>query len=148
MEKADPSRARPLVFTPHLAPMNRGILCTVYIPLSAEWKSAPASPLPPRPPSDRIKETSARIRALYAEFYRDEPFVRVLPEGVLPATGRVRLSNFCDISVSVDQNGENLIAISAIDNMVKGAAGQAVQNMNILSGFDEGLGLDAIPALF
>jgi N-acetyl-gamma-glutamyl-phosphate reductase len=147
MEKIDPAAPRPLVFTPRLAPMNRGILCAVYIPLSDAWKRRPAATAP-RPPSDRIKETTARIQALYTDFYKDEPFARVLPEGGLPATGRVRHSNFCDISVRVDQNGANLIAMSAIDNMVKGAAGQAVQNMNILFGFNEDCGLDMIPALF
>jgi N-acetyl-gamma-glutamyl-phosphate reductase len=74
--------------------------------------------------------------------------VRVLPAGLFAATNRVRQSNYCDISVNVDLNGSTLIAASAIDNMVKGAAGQAVQNMNILFGFDEKAGLQAIPALF
>jgi N-acetyl-gamma-glutamyl-phosphate reductase len=91
---------------------------------------------------------AAEIRELYAEFYRNEPFVRVLREGVFAATNRVRQSNFCDISVHIDQGGTTLIIISAIDNMVKGAAGQAIQNMNILMGFDEDAGLKAIPALF
>jgi N-acetyl-gamma-glutamyl-phosphate reductase len=148
MEGIDPAAPRPLVFTPRLAPMNRGILCAVYIPLSDAWKCGPADPAPPRPPSDRIKETALRIQALYTDFYDAEPFVRVLPEGTLPATGRVRHSNFCDISVRVDQNGATLIAMSAIDNMVKGAAGQAVQDMNIIFGFAEDCGLSMIPALF
>jgi N-acetyl-gamma-glutamyl-phosphate reductase len=66
----------------------------------------------------------------------------------MPATGRVRQSNFCDISVNMDQWGSTLIVITAIDNIVKGAAGQAVQNMNILMGWDETEGLEAVPALF
>jgi N-acetyl-gamma-glutamyl-phosphate reductase len=148
MESIDPSGARPLVFTPHLAPMNRGILSTVYIPLSDKWKCGPLSRSQPHPPSDEIIEKAAHIHRLYADFYRHEKFVRVLPPGVFPATGRVRHSNFCDVSVHIDQNGAYLIAISAIDNMVKGAAGQAVQNMNVIFGFDEDCGLDAPPALF
>lgn len=148
MEGIPPSSARPLIFTPRLAPMNRGILSTVYIPLSAEWRCGPPETSQPRPPSDAILEKTARIHDLYADFYREERFVRVLPPGVFPATGRVRSSNFCDVSVHIDQNGLYLIAISAIDNMVKGAAGQAVQNMNIIFGFDEAAGLDALPAPF
>jgi len=66
----------------------------------------------------------------------------------MPATARVRQSNFCDVSVNLDQRGSTLIVITAIDNMVKGAAGQAVQNMNIVMGFGETEGLDTIPALF
>jgi N-acetyl-gamma-glutamyl-phosphate reductase len=74
--------------------------------------------------------------------------VRILPSGITAATNRVRQSNYCDISVHLDLSGSTLIIASAIDNMVKGAAGQAVQNMNILFGFDEKTGLEAIPALF
>jgi len=139
--------APPLIFTPHLAPMNRGILSTIYIPLKGEWR-APAAVGAPRPPSKEIAAKTAEIRELYAAFFRDEPFVRVLPAGVMPSTGRVRQSNFCDISVNMDQGGSTLVIITAIDNMVKGAAGQAVQNMNILFGFDETEGLRAVPALF
>jgi N-acetyl-gamma-glutamyl-phosphate reductase len=148
MEGIPPSSARPLIFTPRLAPMNRGILSTVYIPLSPAWKCGTLERSQPRPPRDDVIEMTARIHELYTDFYRRERFVRVLPPGVFPATGRVRASNFCDISVHIDQNGEHLIAISAIDNMVKGAAGQAVQNMNIIFGFDETSGLDALPAMF
>jgi N-acetyl-gamma-glutamyl-phosphate reductase len=101
-----------------------------------------------RPQSKETEEKLREIRDIYAAFYRDEPFVRMLPPGTAAATGRVRQSNFCDISVHGDQTGTTLIVISAIDNMVKGAAGQAVQNMNILLGFEENAGLGAIPALF
>jgi N-acetyl-gamma-glutamyl-phosphate reductase len=135
-----------VIFTPHLAPMNRGILSTVYIPLAVSWR-VPVTGAP-RPPSKEIEEQTTRIRELYADFYRDEPFVRVLPAGVIAATNRVRQSNFCDISVHLDQSGTTLIIASALDNMVKGAAGQAVQNMNIIFGFDETAGLEATPALF
>jgi N-acetyl-gamma-glutamyl-phosphate reductase len=121
-----------LIFTPHLVPMNRGILSTLYIPLAPEWKA----------------ENPSKIHALYADFYRDEPFVRVLPDGIIAATNRVRQSNFCDISVHLDHRKTTLIVVSAIDNMVKGAAGQAVQNMNIIFGFNERAGLEMIPSLF
>jgi N-acetyl-gamma-glutamyl-phosphate reductase len=135
-----------VIFTPHLAPMNRGILSTIYIPLSEKWRMTPADAA--MPPSKEIEEKAACIRELYADFYRDEPFVRILPAGLTAATNRVRQSNYCDISVHLDLNGSTLIAASAIDNMVKGAAGQAIQNMNILFGFDEKSGLEMIPALF
>lgn len=140
-------QAPAIIFTPHLAPMNRGILSTVYIPLAAEWRLS-VPPAAVRPPSDEIESIATKIRALYTDFYRNEPFVRVLPKGVIAATNRVRQSNYCDISVHVDHNGSTLIICSAIDNMVKGAAGQAVQNMNIIAGIDEETGLGMIPALF
>jgi N-acetyl-gamma-glutamyl-phosphate reductase len=136
-----------LIFTPHLAPMNRGILSTIYIPLADPGRRAPSGTAP-LPPSKEIEEKSREIRDLYAAFYREEPFVRVLPAGTAAASSRVRQSNFCDISVHLDPEGTTLIVVSAIDNMVKGAAGQAVQNMNIVFGFDETAGLSAIPALF
>jgi N-acetyl-gamma-glutamyl-phosphate reductase len=137
-----------LIFTPHLVPMNRGILSTIYIPLADAWRPRGVSAGVPRPPSKEITAKTDEIRTIYADFYRDEPFVRVLPTGVIAATNRVRQSNFCDISVHIDQAGTTLIIVSAIDNMVKGAAGQAVQNMNIIFGYDETAGLEAIPALF
>jgi N-acetyl-gamma-glutamyl-phosphate reductase len=134
-----------LIFTPHLAPVNRGILSTIYIPLAGSWRVTGSMSMPP---SKEIEAKTCEIRELYADFYRDEPFVRVLPAGVTAATNRVRQSNYCDISVHLDLTGSTLIIASAIDNMVKGAAGQAVQNMNILFGFDEKAGLESIPALF
>jgi N-acetyl-gamma-glutamyl-phosphate reductase len=136
-----------VIFTPHLVPMNRGILSTVYIQLAESWRAKVRGPSC-RPPSPEVEEQAGRIRETYAEFYRDEPFVRVLPAGIAAVTGRVRGSNFCDISVHLDAAGSTLIVVSAIDNMVKGAAGQAVQNMNVIFGFDEKAGLEAIPALF
>ncbi|MDR1174606.1 MAG: N-acetyl-gamma-glutamyl-phosphate reductase [Treponema sp.] len=134
-----------LVFTPHLAPMNRGILSTIYIPLK---KDSGIHEGRPRPPAAGTEALAAEIRQLYLDFYRDEPFVRILPAGIYAATNRVRQSNYCDISVHLDHSGSMLIVVSAIDNMVKGAAGQAVQNMNIVMGFEENSGLAAIPALF
>jgi len=138
-----------LIFTPHLAPMNRGILSTIYIPLLKEWQAAgDVSVSAPRLPTKKIEARLAELCQMYAVFYKDEPFVRVLPQGVMASTGRVRQSNFCDISVNMDQGGTTLIVVTAIDNMVKGAAGQAIQNMNVLMGFGETDGLTAIPALF
>ncbi|MDR0389445.1 MAG: N-acetyl-gamma-glutamyl-phosphate reductase [Spirochaetaceae bacterium] len=136
-----------LVFTPHLAPMNRGILSTVYIPLAA-LTAPPGGNSTDLPPSKEILQRADEIRELYAAFYQDEPFVRVLPSGATASTRGVRQSNYCDISVHLDQTGSTLIVVSAIDNMVKGAAGQALQNMNIIFGFDERLGLGAAPAAF
>jgi len=135
-----------LIFTPRLAPLNRGILSLVYIPLTSQWTVTVNDPL--MPTSNEIEAKTAEIRELYVNFYKDEPFIRVLPAGLTAATNRVRQSNFCDISVHLDINGSTLIVTTAIDNMVKGAAGQAVQNMNVLFGLDERAGLEAIPALF
>ncbi|MCL1927192.1 MAG: N-acetyl-gamma-glutamyl-phosphate reductase [Treponema sp.] len=133
----------PLIFTPHLGPLNRGILATVYIPLEHDPVTSST-----RPQSKEIAEKEATARNGYALFYKDEPFVRVLPENAYASTNRVRQSNYCDLSVHLDHTGSVLIVESAIDNMVKGAAGQAVQNMNIICGFDETEGLTALPALF
>jgi len=146
MAAAGNNPAPQLIFTPHLAPLNRGILSTIYIPLSEKWRITPVDAA--MPPSKEIEEKTECIRELYADYYRDEPFVRILPSGFTSATNRVRQSNYCDISVHMDLNGSTLIVVSAIDNMVKGAAGQAIQNMNILFGFDEKSGLEMIPALF
>lgn len=118
-----------VVFTPHLLPMSRGIIATVYAPL--------VKPM-----------TAEEVHALYAEHYRDEPFVRVLPLGSVATTRNVRGSNFCDVSVHVVNGGTLLEMVSAIDNMVKGAAGQAVENMNLLFGFPETAGIDQVPAAF
>jgi len=126
-----------IVFTPHLAPINRGILSTIYIPLAPEYAA-----------TGNVDEKTSDLRKLYADFYKNEPFVRVLPPGVTAATNRVRNSNYCDISVHTDHSGSVLIVVSAIDNMIKGAAGQAIQNMNIIFGIEEKTGLEAIPALF
>lgn len=117
-----------ITFTPHLVPMDRGILSTIY-----------ASPVK--------KTTAGDLVELYNEFYRGEPFVRVLPPGSLPSTSFVRGSNFCDVAPLVDKRTGRIIVVSAIDNLMKGASGQAVQNMNIICGFPETTGLTG-PALF
>lgn len=115
-------------FTPHLVPMDRGILATSYARLAADLS-----------PADLVR--------LFGEFYAGEPFVRVLPQGSFPSTAHVRGANFCDIGVTVDTRTGRVIVVSAIDNLVKGAAGQAVQNMNLMCGFPETMGLDGL-ALF
>ena len=117
------SRNVDVLFTPHLVPMVRGLLATVYIPL--------AKPL-----------TDNQAHALYAARYEDEPFVTVLPQGTMPQTAWVEGSNRAQVGVKVSPDGKTLIAGCAIDNLVKGAAGQAVQAANIALGFDEKAGLD------
>ena len=113
-------------FTPHLIPMNRGILATVYANLNKEYNY------------NEIKE-------IYNEYYNNECFVRLLDEGVYPETRWVKGSNYCDINFKIDSRTNRIVVISAIDNLVKGAAGQAVQNMNIMFGFEETLGLNQVP---
>jgi N-acetyl-gamma-glutamyl-phosphate reductase len=113
-------------FTPHLLPMSRGILSTMYAKL--------LKPV-----------TDTEIDGLYNNFYHDEPFVRLCGAGQFPATQFVRGSNFCDIGFKVDKRNGRVVILSAIDNLVKGAAGQAVQNMNLMCGFPETKGLNIIP---
>ncbi|HMK35967.1 MAG TPA: N-acetyl-gamma-glutamyl-phosphate reductase [Desulfomonilaceae bacterium] len=113
-------------FTPHLIPVSRGMVSTIYAPLK--------------------KDISARlIREAYMERYASEPFVRVLPAGTFPDTSKVRGSNQCHISLELDERTGWVIVMSAIDNLVKGASGEAVQNMNLMMGFDETAGLMGLP---
>ena len=112
----------PITFVPHLAPMDRGILSTVYAQL-------------------REAMTEDSIRSLYEQFYRDEPFVRLVPAGVYPATKLVAHTNYCDIGLKVDARANRLIVMSTIDNLVKGASGQAIQCFNISFGLPETQGL-------
>jgi N-acetyl-gamma-glutamyl-phosphate reductase len=86
-----------------------------------------------------------KIDALYYNQYRNEPFIRLLKEDSFPATQYVRGSNFCDISYKIDHTTNRIIVMSAIDNIVKGASGQAVQNMNLMQGFEETSGLTTVP---
>jgi N-acetyl-gamma-glutamyl-phosphate reductase len=116
-------------FTPHLLPISRGILSTMYAPLSSEISVT----------------TEAEIQDLYEKTYADEPFVRVCPAGAFPATQHVRGSNCCDIGIKVDQRTGRVIVMSAIDNVAKGASGQAVQNMNLMNGFEETCALMGAP---
>jgi N-acetyl-gamma-glutamyl-phosphate reductase len=115
-----------VTFTPHLVPMSRGILGTLYANLTE-----------PRSEKD--------LRELYRKFYQGHPFVRLQPPGALPDTRDVRGSNFCDLALRVDRQGRRVIVLSAIDNLTKGAAGQAVQNFNLMVGFPETTGLDVVP---
>ncbi|MCH5253017.1 MAG: N-acetyl-gamma-glutamyl-phosphate reductase [Lachnospiraceae bacterium] len=117
-----------LNFTPHLIPMNRGILITAY----ASYKEG---------------VTKEQIRQAYEEAYQDEYFVRVLEEGVCPETKWVEGSNFVDVNVKVDERTHRVIMMGAMDNITKGAAGQAVQNMNLLFGLEETEGLKLVPMM-
>jgi N-acetyl-gamma-glutamyl-phosphate reductase len=115
-----------ITFVPHLVPMSRGMLTTIYAGLS-----------------DGVRMSD--VTDCLQSFYRDQPFVRLLDENTLPETRFVRGTNFCDIGCRIDEGNGRLIIVSAIDNLVKGAAGQAVQNMNIMLGFDETAGLNRVP---
>jgi len=110
-------------FTPHLVPMNRGELLTILV----EGESAPS------------------LRTALAERYRGEPFVHLLPEGVAPSTSMVRGSNHCVLNVFTDRIPGRAILVAAIDNLVKGSSGQAIQNMNLMFGLPETMGLEAAP---
>ena len=115
-----------LTFVPHLVPMSRGMLTTIYAT-----------------PSGNLQE--ADIRNCLQSTYANHAFIRLCPDGRVPDTLHVKGTNFCDIGFRLDPNSNRLILISAIDNLVKGAAGQAVQNMNIMLGLDETIGLNPVP---
>jgi N-acetyl-gamma-glutamyl-phosphate reductase len=118
-------------FTPHLVPMNRGILATEYASLVKK--------------PDGTYPTEAEIRSAYEKYYANEYFVRVLPKGECPETKWVEGSNFVDVNFVLDERTGRVILMGALDNLVKGAAGQAVQNMNLLFGLDEKTGLELVP---
>lgn len=113
-------------FTPHLVPMNRGILATSYAKL-------------------KEKLSYSEVKAVYDKYYKDEYFVRVLNKDVFPETRWVEGSNFTDVNFKIDERTGRIIMMGAIDNVVKGAAGQAVQNMNIMFGLEENTGLKMVP---
>ena len=115
-----------LNFTPHLVPMNRGILATEYAKLKKDvsWED---------------------VKAVYDKYYASEKFVRVLGRDMCPETKWVEGSNYVDIGFKIDPRTNRIIIMGTIDNLVKGAAGQAVQNMNLMFGLDEGEGLDLVP---
>ena len=115
-----------IIFTPHLAPMNRGILVTAYANLS----------------KDVDYET---VRAAYDKYYKNEKFIRILDKDVCPETKWVEGSNFYDVNFKIDERTNRIVVMGALDNIVKGAAGQAVQNMNILFGLPEDMGLNLVP---
>ena len=116
-----------VTFVPHLLPVNRGILSTIYV---------------------KTEKTFDEIYAAYEEAYRNEKFVRLQPKGAFANIKNVRCSNYCDISLHFDEHTKTLIITSAIDNMVKGAAGQAIQNMNIRFGFSEDEGISMLAPSF
>ena len=115
-----------VTFTPHLVGTVRGILATMTATLVTS-------------------KDAEQLRALYHDWYQDEPFIRILPEGRLPETKQVRGSNFCDIGLAVDARTRRAIVVTAIDNLVKGASGQAIQAMNVMMGLDERTGLQLAP---
>lgn len=115
-----------LNFTPHLVPMNRGILATAYASLTKEV-------------------TYEEVKAVYDKYYKEEKFVRVLEKDVCPQTKWVEGSNFVDVNFKIDPRTNRIIMMGAIDNLVKGAAGQAVQNMNLMFGLKESEGLELVP---
>ncbi|MFB4162778.1 N-acetyl-gamma-glutamyl-phosphate reductase [Alteribacillus sp. JSM 102045] len=115
-----------VTFTPHLVPMTRGIMATMYAPLNDDW-------------------TDSKIKDLYNKAYRDKTFVRVRESGTYPFTKEVYGTNYCDIGVTVDERTNRVTVVSVIDNLVKGASGQAVQNMNVMFGYPEETGLYSVP---
>jgi N-acetyl-gamma-glutamyl-phosphate reductase len=115
-----------ITFVPHLVPMTRGMLTTIY--------ATPTAAL-----------SAQDIVDCYTSVYSRRPFIRLCPSDGQPDTSHVRGTNYCDIGFKLDDRNNRLILISAIDNLVKGAAGQAVQNMNLMMGFDETVGLRQVP---
>lgn len=115
-----------MILTTHLIPMTRGLICTIYAELKQDI-------------------TTKEVIELYETYYKDDKFIRILKEGEFPATKAVQGSNFCDIGIWADNRSNQLIITAAIDNLVKGAAGQAIQNTNLMNGWDEDLGLAAVP---
>ena len=113
-------------FTPHLIPMKRGILSTIYVKLTGE---------------DLKKD----FHKLFLDHYQNEPFVKVLPQGVLPQTKAVSGTNDCQLNLWLDEKSRQLIIVTAIDNLLKGASGQAIQNLNLMQGFTETTGLTNLP---
>lgn len=118
-------------FTPHLVPMNRGILITAYASLL--------------PKADGSMPTYEEVKAAYDKYYDNEKFVRVLEKDVCPETRWVEASNYVDVNFKIDPRTKRVVMMGALDNVVKGAAGQAVQNMNLMFGFKESEGLELIP---
>lgn len=118
-------------FTPHLVPMNRGILATEYATLNKK--------------ADGTLPTYGEVKAVYDKYYKNEKFVRVLEKDICPETKWVEGSNYVDVNFKIDERTGRIVMMGALDNLVKGAAGQAVQNMNLLFGFDEAEGLNLVP---
>ncbi|SHM70348.1 N-acetyl-gamma-glutamyl-phosphate reductase [Gracilibacillus kekensis] len=115
-----------VTFTPHIVPMTRGIMSTIYVDL-------------------KDKQSTDYLIDVYQNYYKNDPFVRVRRNGTIPSTREVYGSNYCDIGLYADERTGKLIIVSVIDNLVKGASGQAVQNMNIMCGWDETTGINQLP---
>jgi N-acetyl-gamma-glutamyl-phosphate reductase len=115
-----------VTFVPHLIPMDRGILSTLYVRLLKKMKTE-------------------ELLNVFQEDCQKEPFIRIYPKGKLPNTKDVRGSNFCNIGAMVSESDDRAVIVTAIDNLVKGASGEAVQNMNIMLGYPETMGLDVLP---
>jgi len=120
------NRRPTLLFSPHLVPMNRGILSSIYVTLG-----------------ERV--SFDKIHRIYREFYHNKPFVSIMERGVYPSTRNVRGSNHCHIGMELVNQGKILVLFAAIDNLVKGASGQAVQNLNLMMGLPETTGLETAP---
>lgn len=120
------SEIKPITFSTHLLPITRGIMTTIYVQLLEDWKSE-------------------RILELYKESYDGQPFVRVRPLNTYPSVKEVATTNYCDIGINFDERTGRLTIVSVIDNLMKGAAGQAVQNANIMFGLDQTKGLGFLP---
>jgi len=116
----------PITFSTHLLPITRGIMSTIYVKLTKEYNTE-------------------SIVELYNEIYKNQPFVKIRPIGNFPEIKEVSGSNFCHIGLHVDERTGRLTIVSVIDNLIKGAAGQAIQNANIMNGLDESMGLEFIP---
>lgn len=116
----------PITFTTHLLPMTRGIMCTIYAQVEGAL-------------------TTSDFIDLYRSVYQNEKFIRIKEPGQFPATKEVQGSNFCDIGMMRDKRTNRITIVSVIDNLVKGAAGQAIQNLNLINGWDETVGLDISP---
>ncbi|MED3551531.1 N-acetyl-gamma-glutamyl-phosphate reductase [Cytobacillus praedii] len=117
---------QPVTFTTHLLPITRGIMTTAYVQLKNEMRTS-------------------QLLELYSEIYHQHPFIRIRPENTFPSIKEVAGSNYCDIGLHADNRTGRLTIVSVIDNLMKGAAGQAVQNANLMSGFDVMTGLDFVP---
>lgn len=115
-----------VTFVPHLIPMDRGILTTLYLVLTKKWDTE-------------------EILNIFQAHYKKEPFIRIYPKGKLPNPKDVRGSNYCGIGVKVNETDGRAVVVTAIDNLVKGASGEAIQNMNIMLGYPETMGLDVLP---
>jgi N-acetyl-gamma-glutamyl-phosphate reductase len=120
------SEAGPITFTTHLIPMTRGIMSTMYTELKSTY-------------------TTEQLHNIYQDYYEKHPFIRIRPVGQFPSTKEVFGTNFCDIAIKADPRTNRVTIVSVIDNLLKGAAGQAVQNMNLMLGLDETTGLYHYP---